>query len=62
MNRKRKHENEYVDDKDDLERLEKEVLKRSYKYIGETSRSAFKRGSEHLRDYKDYDPKSHVTS
>ena len=57
---KRKHEKEADTDKEKLERLEKEVSKKTYKYIGETSRSAFERGSEHLRDFKDFNPGSHL--
>ena len=39
--------------------LKAEVELRTYRYIGETSRSAQERGEEHLRDLRDLDPGSH---
>ena len=42
------------------EERRKELERRTFKYIGETSRSAYERGGEHLRDLNDHDPGSHL--
>ena len=42
------------------EEKRKELERRTFKYIGETSRSAYERGGEHLRDLNDHDPGSHL--
>ena len=40
--------------------FEKNRKERKYKYIGETHRSAYERGKEHIRDFKDLDEGSHL--
>ena len=58
--KKRKRNEKETNKEKDLEKMMlEEVEAKTYKYIGETSRSAQERGQEHLRDLKDYEPGSH---
>ena len=47
-------------EKERLKKIEKEIDEKTYRYIGETSRSSFERASEHMRDLRDMDPGSHL--
>ena len=61
--KKRKRKDWKEDNEKEQERklkLEKEIYDKTYKYIGETSRSASERGAEHLKDLLDYDTGSHM--
>ena len=40
--------------------FEKNRKERKYKYIGETHKSVYERGKEHIRDFKDLDEGSHL--
>ena len=57
MAEKEKIEDMEVDEKEKKE-LEKKIKK--YKYIGESSRSIYKRGLEHQRDFEEMKPDSHT--
>ena len=48
---------EEIDEKEKIEKKKKIIL---FKYIGETARSAYERGLEHLRDYEDLKADSHM--
>ena len=43
-----------------MKREEKHDGDFKFKYIGETNRSAYKRGKEHLRDFRDLNEGSHI--
>ena len=50
---------EKENDKDLRKKIEKEIEEKTYKYIGESSRSCYERATEHLRDLRDMEPGSH---
>ena len=57
---KRKRNNQEKENKENIEKiLKKEIEEKTYRYIGETSRSVQERGEEHLRYLRDRDPGSH---
>ena len=58
--RKRNEKEGKKEEKRKEEERKKEIERRTFKYIGETSRSAYERGGEHLKDLKDLDPGSHI--
>jgi len=47
-------------EKDLQKKIERELEERTYKYIGETSRSCYERATEHLRDLRDMEPGIHL--
>ena len=51
-------EEEAAGDKDKLQQLKNKI--RLYKYVGESSRSMFERGWEHVADYENLSTKSHM--
>ena len=60
IGKKRKLEEDVDLSKEKVRKLEEEVRKKTYKYIGESSRSAYERGLEHLKDVKNLDSGSHM--
>ena len=56
--RKRENERPTTDEKKDKEKKMKKEYK--VKYVGETGRSAYERGAEHLSDFMNYDEGSHM--
>ena len=58
--RKRESKRKKENSEEIKKRIEKEVEEKTYRYIGETSRSAYERAREHLRDLREMDTGSHL--
>ena len=61
MNCEKKEMEKIVDEEDDEEKLKEKIKKiKLHKYIGETARSAYERGLEHLGDFESMKLDSHI--
>jgi len=57
--KRRRNQEDEKKEKEVEKMMKKEIEERTFKYIGETSRSAHERGEEHLRVLRDLNPGSH---